>query len=84
MAGASERTVPGLRPADETILAALAASRAEYPAILAAETGLHVPYVRRRCDALAESGLVEQVSDEVVYRLTDAGERALSPRDPRG
>lgn len=81
--GESEDAGVQLRVADESILACLDESRAEYPAIVANRTGLHVPYVRRRCDWLAGEGLLERVSDEVVYRITDDGREAVTRRNPR-
>jgi hypothetical protein len=65
------------RPADPTILEFLAERDPEYPAIIANRIGMHAPYVETRCEELADRGLVEPVSGEVVYRLTDRGERAL-------
>ncbi|MFC3478941.1 hypothetical protein [Halobacterium litoreum] len=64
------------RPADRAIVEFLADRNAEYPAIVANRIGMHAPYVERRCEVLAERGLLEAVSGEVVYRLTDTGERA--------
>jgi predicted transcriptional regulator len=65
------------RPADSAILEFLVDQRAEYPAIVANRTGMHTPHVERRCEELAERGLIEAVSGEVVYRVTDAGRRAV-------
>lgn len=65
------------RPADPTILGFLSTNEPEYPAIIANRIGMHAPYVEARCRELAERGLVEPVSGEVVYRLTERGERAL-------
>ncbi len=45
----------------------------EYPALLASHTGLHIPLVERRCKRLEAIGLLEPVSNEVIYRLTDRG-----------
>ncbi|NIB99135.1 DUF2250 domain-containing protein [Halobacterium sp. R2-5] len=65
------------RPADATILAFLADREPEYPAIVANRIGMHTPYVESRFEVLAERGLVEAVTGEVVYRVTERGERAL-------
>ncbi|MCG1002673.1 MULTISPECIES: hypothetical protein [Halobacterium] len=65
------------RPADVAILTFLSGHSAEYPAIVANRIGMHTPYVEARFEALAERELVEAVSGEVVYRLTERGERAL-------
>lgn len=64
------------RPADEAIVEFLAGNGPEYPAIVANRIGMHAPYVETRCEELAERELLEAVSGEVVYRLTDAGEHA--------
>jgi hypothetical protein len=65
------------RPADRVILSFLADQRAEYPAIVANRTGMHTPHVEQRCEELADRGLLEAVSGEVVYRVTEAGQRAV-------
>ncbi|WP_253736473.1 DUF2250 domain-containing protein [Halohasta salina] len=62
-----------LTPADRRILAYLAVSGADYPALIASNTGLHVPLVERRCLVLEAAGLLEPVSGEVIYRLTAYG-----------
>lgn len=70
----TERTrEPWMRPGDRAILRFLATEGAEYPAIVANRTGMHVPRVEERCEVLAERGLTEAVSDEVVYRITEDG-----------
>lgn len=67
-----------LNSTDERVLAYLADSGADYPALIASNTGLHAPHVERRVDALADAGLVEAVSDETIYRITAAGENTLA------
>lgn len=62
-----------LSAADRRILQYLSSAGADYPALIASNTGLHIPLVERRCDALEAAGLVELVSDEVLYRLTEYG-----------
>jgi DNA-binding MarR family transcriptional regulator len=62
-----------LSTADRRILQYLSSAGADYPALIASNTGLHIPLVERRCDALEAAGLVELVSDEVLYRLTAYG-----------
>jgi|GEM_PF-1869717 len=64
---------PPLNPVDAAILDFLADGRVEYAAIIANRVGAHTPYVEKRCSALAERGLVEAVTGEVVYRVTDEG-----------
>lgn len=67
-----------MREADKQILLVLRRDRVQYPALLAAETGLHLPLVERRCDALESRDLIEPVTGEVLYRLTERGRRAAS------
>jgi hypothetical protein len=65
------------RPADVAILTFLAGHSAEYPAIVANRIGMHAPHVEARFEVLAERDLVEPVTGEVVYRITERGQRAL-------
>ncbi len=62
-----------LNRSDERVLSYLVRNGADYPALIAGHTGLHVSYVERRIEVLAESGLIEAVSGETVYRITAAG-----------
>jgi len=62
-----------LHPLDATVLVHLSEERLDYPTCIAARYEVPPADVRRRCEALAERDLVEPVSREVVYRLTDAG-----------
>lgn len=62
---------------DERVLQYLRDQGADYPALIASYTGMHVPLVEKRCEALDADGLVEPVSGEVVYRITSRGERLL-------
>jgi len=71
-AGDDER----LTAADHRILQYLA-DGAEYPALIASHTGLHIPLVDRRCRRLEAIGLIEPVSNEVIYRLTERGRRVV-------
>ncbi|PSQ07493.1 DUF2250 domain-containing protein [Halobacteriales archaeon QS_6_71_20] len=68
-----------LSDADERVLRHLERAGADYPALVAANTGLHIPLVERRVAALADRGLVEAATAEEIYRVTDAGRRALAP-----
>ena len=69
-----------LSTADRRILQHLSSSGADYPGLIASNTGLHVPFVERRCVALEAAGLLESVSGEVIYRLTDSGRRVSRSR----
>ena len=73
----SDRSTVGLTRTDERVLAYLDGVGTDYPAFVASNTGLYVDHVESRLDALDAAGLVEQVTDEEVFRLTDAGRDAL-------
>jgi len=62
-----------LSTAERRILQHLTASGADYPALIASNTGLHIPLVERRCEMLEAAGLIQPVTGEVVYRLTEYG-----------
>lgn len=66
-----------LRPEDAAILSYLSRERPDYVPLIANRLGLHLSYAERRCDRLAEAELVEPVSGEVVYRITERGDRCL-------
>lgn len=68
---------PTLTRSDERVLAYLAAVDTEYPAFLASNTGLYADHVESRLETLEAAGLVERVTGEAVYRITDAGCDAL-------
>lgn len=78
MSSGSTGRGPELSAADHRIVRYLADTNVEYPALIASHTGLHVPLVERRCRLLVGAGLLEPVSGEVLYRLTDRG-RSLAP-----
>ena len=67
--------------ADERILRHLRAAGADYPALVAGNTGLHVPLVERRIALLEAEAYVEAVTGETIYRITGAGEGALDALD---
>lgn len=79
MSSGSTPHTSDLSDADRRILRYLARETVEYPALIASNTGLHIPLVERRCRSLAADGLLEAVSEEAVYRLTDRG-RAVALR----
>lgn len=62
-----------LTAADSAILASFRTKPIQYPALIASRSGLHIPYAEQRCEVLADRGLLEQISDEVAYRVTAAG-----------
>jgi DNA-binding IclR family transcriptional regulator len=67
-----------MHSADAAILDALGRSQPEYLPLVANRLGMHLDYVDRRCQRLVEYGLMERVTGEAVYRLTDRGERYLA------
>ena len=73
MSDAEQQPSSWMRTADHQILEFLATRRADYPALVASRLGIHTPYVERRCAVLAEQGMLEAVTEEVVYRVTDRG-----------
>lgn len=77
MTDAESQQADWTRPGDEALLEFLASQHAEYPAIVANRTGMHLAHVERRFDAFATRGLVEPVTGEVVYRITEDGEQYL-------
>ena len=68
---------PTLTRSDDRILAYLDDVGADYQAFVSGNTGLYADHVGERLDALEAAGLVEQVTGEAVYRVTDAGRGAL-------
>jgi len=68
----------GIRPADAAILGHLAEQRFDYAALVARDQQLPPAYAERRIERLENRDLVEAVSSEAVYRITDRGERRLS------
>lgn len=71
-----------LSDADERVLRHLADATADYPALVAANTGLHIPLVERRIATLEERGFVEAATGERIYRITSAGRTALAGEIP--
>jgi len=74
---------PTLTRSDKRLLSYLADVGADYQAFIAGNTGLYDDHVESRLTALADAGLVERVSGEAVYRVTDAGREALRDDCPR-
>ena len=74
---------PSLTRSDERLLAYLDDVGTDYPAFVASNTGLYADHVESRLEALAAAGLVERVTGETVYRLTDVGRAALRDDCPR-
>lgn len=62
---------------DEIILEELEDVRLDYPVLIASRRGLHINHTVQRCRELERRGLVETVSGEVTYRITESGRRYL-------
>ena len=72
-----------MRPTDAVILEHLSDRGIDYPEVIAAGRAFSADTAARRADDLASRGLVEQVSHEVVYRITERGEARLEVRTER-
>ncbi|OYR42616.1 MULTISPECIES: DUF2250 domain-containing protein [unclassified Halorubrum] len=72
-----DRPRVALTRTDERVLAYLDDAGTDYPAFVASNTGLYADHVESRLDALEAGGLVERVTGEAVYRITDYGRDAL-------
>lgn len=69
---------PNWMQADEAILEAFHRDQPDYIPLIANRLGMHVTYVETHCDTLRDYGLLEPVTDEVVYAVTDRGEAYLT------
>ena len=67
-----------MHPADERILSYLNENPPDYVPLVANRLGMHLGYVERRVETLVELGLVQPVSGEVIYALTDRGKGYLA------
>lgn len=66
-----------LRPVDLRILKQMDEHEPEYVPLVANRLGLPLGYAERRCERLIEEGLLEPVTNEVVYRPTEEAHRYL-------
>lgn len=71
-----------LRPADRLILEHLRDNPPTYMALVANRLGMPTGYVTRRKALLVERGLIEPVTNEAIYRVTEAGEGYLDRTAP--
>ncbi|WP_167768395.1 DUF2250 domain-containing protein [Haloarcula amylovorans] len=67
-----------LPSADSKLLETLAETAPEYPTVAASRCPVPVDDARERCEQLAAAGLVERVSEEPVYRVTDDGRHLVA------
>lgn len=77
----SKKMPDWLTATDISILETFRVEPVQYPAMIASRSGLHIPYAERRCQVLVEYDLLEQVDDEITYRLTMDGQHYLEDRD---
>jgi len=75
--GESDLPAISLTRTDERVLAYLDDAGTDYPAFVASNTGLYLDHVESRLNALDAAGLVERMTGEEVFRVTDAGRDAL-------
>lgn len=73
-----------LRSADERILTALGEGGPDYVPVVANRLGLPSKYAGRRAALLADRGLIEPITGEAIYRLTERGERYLAGKSTAG
>ena len=71
-----------LHPVDVVILRYLQTG-VDYPTCIAVGRDVDLAVVEKRCARLVERDLVEPVSHEVVYRITERGIRTLEARTAR-
>lgn len=84
--GGTEALDPNRRSltrSDERLLSYLDDAGPDYQAFVAGNTGLYDDHAESRLTALETAGLVERVSGEAVYRITDAGREVLRDDCPR-
>lgn len=67
-----------LRPVDRRILEHLRDNPPDYIPLIANRLGMNLSYAERRCEVLIERGLMEPVTNEKIYRLSERGERYLA------
>lgn len=65
-------------PADERILRYLQDNPPDYVPLVANRLGMHLGYVERRFDVLVEEGLIEPITGESIYDVTETGEQFLA------
>lgn len=66
-----------LRTVDERILRYFEANPPDYVPLMANRLNVHLGYAERRTSLLVDRGLLEPVTDEPVYTVTDRGRRTL-------
>ncbi|MBX0293809.1 DUF2250 domain-containing protein [Haloarcula nitratireducens] len=67
-----------LPSADSKLLETLAETAPEYPTVAASRCPVSLEEARERCERLATAGLLERVTAEPVYRVTEDGRRVVA------
>lgn len=67
-----------LRETDKRVLEYLDDHPPDYIPLIANRLGIHLGYAERRCELLVEFGLIEPVTNERIYGLTERGRRYLA------
>lgn len=70
-----------MHPADRRILEYLGEHPPDYVPLVANRLGLNLSHAERRVEVLVDRGLVEPVTEESIYGLTDRGEVLLAAED---
>jgi len=77
----TDTVVDWMQPNDGDILATLSRTGPEYGPVIAYQLDMDNETFERYCDRLTENRVLERVSEEPLYRLTERGRR-LVERDP--
>ena len=67
-----------LYASDHAVLEDILREQPDYIPLVANRLGMHLSYVETRCNRLVELGLLETVTNEVVYAVTERGEAFLA------
>lgn len=67
-----------MHPADERILRYLRDHPPDYVPLIANRLGMHLGYVERRVSTLVDHGYLQPLTAEVIYGVTERGERYLA------
>lgn len=77
----TDTVVDWMEPNDGDILATLSRTGPEYGPVIAYHLGMDNAVFERYCERLTANGVLERVSEEPLYRLTERGQQ-LVERDP--
>lgn len=77
----TDTVVDWMRPNDGDILATLSRTGPEYGPVIAYQLDMGNDTFERYCERLTANGVLERVSEEPLYRLTERGHQ-LVDRDP--